>query len=96
MPAVLRAMIAPGRGAAQQDREADLPAWWRADRRMARQEVPELPASDKEIIKPQHAVRACGTLTKDLNRETFISTEVGQHQMWAAQYFGISSSRTNG
>jgi len=37
------------------------------------------------IIKPQHAIKRLYELTKD--RKTFITTEVGQHQMWAAQYY---------
>jgi acetolactate synthase-1/2/3 large subunit len=39
------------------------------------------------IIKPQHAVQRLYELCRDSGRDTFISTEVGQHQMWAAQYF---------
>jgi acetolactate synthase-1/2/3 large subunit len=39
------------------------------------------------IIKPQHAVKRLFELTRESGRETFITTEVGQHQMWAAQYF---------
>ncbi len=41
-----------------------------------------------EIIKPQHAVKCLYDKTKKLN--PFVTTEVGQHQMWAAQYFGFS------
>ena len=37
------------------------------------------------IIKPQHAVQRLYELTKD--QDTFITTEVGQHQMWAAQHY---------
>jgi len=37
------------------------------------------------IIKPQYAVQRLYEACKD--RETYITTEVGQHQMWAAQYF---------
>ena len=40
--------------------------------------------SDK-IIKPQHAVKRLYELTK--SKDTFITTEVGQHQMWAAQHY---------
>jgi len=36
-------------------------------------------------IKPQHAVQRLYELTKD--KDTFITTEVGQHQMWAAQHY---------
>ena len=37
------------------------------------------------IIKPQHAVQRLYELTK--NQDTYITTEVGQHQMWAAQHY---------
>ena len=40
--------------------------------------------SDK-TIKPQYAVQRLYELTK--NKDTFITTEVGQHQMWAAQHY---------
>jgi len=38
-----------------------------------------------KTIKPQHAVQRLYELTKD--QDTFITTEVGQHQMWAAQHY---------
>jgi len=38
-----------------------------------------------EIIKPQYAVQRLYELTK--NKDTYITTEVGQHQMWAAQHY---------
>ncbi|MDM7256211.1 MAG: acetolactate synthase 3 large subunit [Paracoccus sp. (in: a-proteobacteria)] len=37
-----------------------------------------------KIIKPQHALERLEALTK--TRDRYITTEVGQHQMWAAQY----------
>ncbi len=43
------------------------------------------------IIKPQYAIERLYELTREheakTGQQTFISTEVGQHQMWAAQYF---------
>ncbi|MBS1062897.1 biosynthetic-type acetolactate synthase large subunit [Gluconobacter wancherniae] len=39
------------------------------------------------IIRPQYAVRRLYELTQESGRDTFVSTEVGQHQMWAAQHF---------
>jgi acetolactate synthase-1/2/3 large subunit len=72
---------------APQDREA-LAAWWR--------QIDAWRAKDclryvqkGSIIKPQHAVKRLFEITRELGRETFITTEVGQHQMWAAQYFGF-------
>tara|TARA_Y100001970_G_scaffold38915_1_gene47885 strand:- start:1215 stop:2981 length:1767 start_codon:yes stop_codon:yes gene_type:complete len=41
--------------------------------------------NSEESIKPQYAVQRLYELTK--NKDTFITTEVGQHQMWAAQHY---------
>ena len=41
----------------------------------------------KNTIKPQHALERLEHLTKNENR--YITTEVGQHQMWAAQYMNF-------
>ena len=42
-------------------------------------------APSKDLIKPQYAIQRLYELTKD--RDTYITTEVGQHQMWAAQFY---------
>ncbi len=63
---------------------ADLSEWngriegWRARNSLA------FPASDHEIM-PQRAIQRLWEMTHD--RDPIISTEVGQHQMWAAQHF---------
>jgi acetolactate synthase-1/2/3 large subunit len=41
--------------------------------------------NSSETIKPQYAVQRLYELTKD--KDTYITTEVGQHQMWAAQHY---------
>jgi len=41
--------------------------------------------NDKKTIKPQYAIQRLYELTKD--KDSYITTEVGQHQMWAAQYY---------
>src|SRR5690606_22551441 len=56
-------------------------AGWRACECLA------YPPSKTEIM-PQKAIERLFALTRD--RSPIISTEVGQHQMWAAQYFGFS------
>lgn len=65
-------------------KRADLTTWnaqidaWRARKGFAYRQ-------SGEVIKPQYAVERLYELTKD--RKTFITTEVGQHQMWAAQFY---------
>ena len=46
-------------------------------------------STDEVIIKPQYAIEKLYKVTKSF--EPFVTTEVGQHQMWAAQYFGFSN-----
>ena len=41
--------------------------------------------NSSEVIKPQYAIERLYQLTKD--KDVYITTEVGQHQMWAAQHF---------
>jgi len=41
--------------------------------------------TSKSVIKPQYAIQRLYELTK--GRDTYVTTEVGQHQMWAAQHF---------
>ena len=44
-------------------------------------------ANSNRTIKPQHALQRLEALTRGMDR--YITTEVGQHQMWAAQYLGF-------
>jgi len=42
-----------------------------------------------DVIMPQYAIQRLYELTK--NHDTYITTEVGQHQMWAAQHYGFEA-----
>ncbi len=67
----------------QVDKDA-LAQWWKQiDVWRAKQSLAFRPS--KKAIKPQHAIQRLYELTK--NRDTYITTEVGQHQMWAAQHY---------
>ncbi|MEL6794299.1 MAG: biosynthetic-type acetolactate synthase large subunit, partial [Pseudomonadota bacterium] len=44
-------------------------------------------AGSKDTIKPQYALERLEALTK--GRDRYVATEVGQHQMWAAQFMGF-------
>src|SRR5210317_1630889 len=58
--------------------------WWQQIQKWRTKQSLDFVNSDK-IIKPQHAVQRLYELTK--KQDTFITTEVGQHQMWAAQHY---------
>src|ERR1700740_3756269 len=59
------------------------PWWAEIERRRARK---CLAYSDTTtIIKPQYAIERLYALTQ--GHDTYVTTEVGQHQMWAAQFF---------
>ena len=58
--------------------------WWEQIQKWREKDSLGFINSDK-TIKPQHAVQRLYELTK--SQDTFITTEVGQHQMWAAQHY---------
>ena len=62
----------------------ELKAWWDKINRWRERKSLAF-KTDDEVIKPQLAVQRLYDRVKDL--DTYITTEVGQHQMWAAQYF---------
>jgi acetolactate synthase I/II/III large subunit len=58
--------------------------WWKQiDKWRARKSLAY--KNSNQLIKPQYAIQRLYELTKD--RDTYITTEVGQHQMWAAQFY---------
>ncbi len=58
--------------------------WWEQIQKWRTKDSLNFINSDT-TIKPQYAVQRLYELTK--NQDTFITTEVGQHQMWAAQHY---------
>ncbi len=72
----------------EQDRQA-LATWWRQIDAWRGQDCMgyQQDMAPDAIIKPQHAIRRLHAACS--GRDTFITTEVGQHQMWAAQHFGF-------
>ncbi|MDB5507908.1 MAG: acetolactate synthase 3 large subunit [Hyphomicrobiales bacterium] len=81
---VLEDMVRLWRTSAPQVDAGALKQWWKQiDTWRERKSLAYRPS--KETIKPQHAIQRLYELTKD--RDTYITTEVGQHQMWAAQHY---------
>jgi acetolactate synthase-1/2/3 large subunit len=81
---VLEDMVRLWRELSPQVDKAALKSWWgEIDGWRARNSLGY--KNSDTIIKPQYAVQRLYELTKD--RDVYVTTEVGQHQMWAAQYF---------
>jgi acetolactate synthase-1/2/3 large subunit len=81
---VLEDMVRLWRASAPPVDKKALAAWWgEIERWRAKNSLAY--KNSNEIIKPQYAIQRLYELTK--NRDTYITTEVGQHQMWAAQFY---------
>ena len=80
---VLEDMVRLWRASAKVDKKALYPWWEQIARWRARDSLAYRPNDD--VIMPQYAVQRLYALTKDM--DTYITTEVGQHQMWAAQHY---------
>jgi acetolactate synthase-1/2/3 large subunit len=82
--AVLRQMIEAWKRRKPKPDGKALKEWWKQiDQWRARDCLRY--ARNADVIKPQYAIERLYELTRD--KEPYITTEVGQHQMWAAQFF---------
>jgi len=85
---VLEELIRTWKGKAATVDKTALKTWWaQIDRWRAKKCLSYKNSSD--FIMPQYAIQRLYELTKD--RDLYITTEVGQHQMWAAQFFRFES-----
>jgi acetolactate synthase-1/2/3 large subunit len=83
---VLEDMLRLWRESAKQSDKKALGEWWKQIEKWRARKSLAYRNSDS-VIKPQYALQRLYELTKD--RDTYITTEVGQHQMWAAQFLGF-------
>jgi acetolactate synthase I/II/III large subunit len=81
----LAALIAGWAGAAPKRPPAGRQKWWKQIEEWRARDCLRYDRGRKDVIKPQYALERLYALTHE--REPFITTEVGQHQMWAAQFF---------
>jgi acetolactate synthase-1/2/3 large subunit len=82
---VLEDMVRLWRATVKADKVALAPWWKQIDTWRARDSFAYRPSDD--VIMPQFAIERLYEATRD--RNTYITTEVGQHQMWAAQHYGF-------
>ena len=87
---VLQELIAQIREATARPDPADMNAWWAQIGQWRSRECLKYRPSD-EVIKPQMVVETLHRLTRE--SDAYITSDVGQHQMWAAQYYGFDAPR---
>jgi acetolactate synthase-1/2/3 large subunit len=86
---VLVDMIAQYKLLAREGRSAELSPWWKKIETWRGRNCLKYANSD-EIIKPQYVVEKLWEVT---GGEAFVTSDVGQHQMWAAQYYHFDQPR---
>jgi acetolactate synthase I/II/III large subunit len=69
--------------------QAALTSWWKQINQWRERDCLKY-TSSTEVIKPQMVVEKLWDVTKG---DAFITSDVGQHQMWAAQYYGFDKPR---
>jgi acetolactate synthase-1/2/3 large subunit len=68
-----------------------LAAWWDTIEGWRKRDCLRYDRKNTEVIKPQYVVETLWNLTKDV--DTYITSDVGQHQMWVAQYYRFNEPR---
>ena len=66
-----------------------LSSWWKQINEWRKKECLNYPSST-EVIKPQSVIQKLWEVTKG---DAYVTSDVGQHQMWAAQYYGFDKPR---
>ncbi len=87
---VLQELIAQIRDAQSKPDVPSISAWWKQINEWRKKDCLSFKNST-EVIKPQHVVQTLWELTKD--SDAYITSDVGQHQMWAAQYYRFDEPR---
>jgi acetolactate synthase-1/2/3 large subunit len=83
------AQLETAEAASQKPNPVALASWWKQINEWRGKECLKYPTSDT-VIKPQAVVQKVWDITKG---DAFITSDVGQHQMWAAQYYGFDKPR---
>ncbi|TAG25822.1 MAG: acetolactate synthase 3 catalytic subunit [Burkholderiales bacterium] len=82
---VLTEMINQIKEMPQRVAPSDLASWWNTIEAWRSKDCLKFDRTATDVIKPQMVVETLWNMTKDV--ETYITSDVGQHQMWAAQFY---------
>ncbi len=88
---VLTEMIGMIREAGTRPDEAALADWWQQIETWRARDCLKYDRGNQDVIKPQMVIETLWNLTKDV--ETYVTSDVGQHQMWAAQFYKFNEPR---
>ncbi len=88
---VLLEMIAMIRETTTKPDANALGAWWDTIEGWRKRDCLKYDHGTNGVIKPQYVVETLWNMTKDV--DTYITSDVGQHQMWAAQYYRFDQPR---
>ena len=69
----------------------DLDAWWTTIEGWRARNCLAYDDKNQDVIKPQKVIQTLWEMTKDA--DAYVTSDVGQHQMWAAQYYGFDKPR---
>jgi acetolactate synthase-1/2/3 large subunit len=86
---VLQEMTAQLKAAGPRKNEAKLAAWWAQINEWRKKDCLKYDEAS-QIVKPQYVVQKLWELT---GGDAFITSDVGQHQMWAAQFYKFDKPR---
>ena len=88
---VLRELISMVRESPLRVAEGDMAAWWDTIEGWRKTDCLKYDMGSNDVIKPQYVVETLWNMTKDA--DTYVTSDVGQHQMWAAQYYRFDEPR---
>jgi len=88
---VLNDLVASIKESSVKPDAAALEAWWAEIDGWRNRDCLKYDRGNREVIKPQHVIETLWNLTKDV--DTYITSDVGQHQMWAAQFYKFKEPR---
>ena len=88
---VLTEMLGMLQAQASRPDAKSLAAWWETIESWRSRDCLKYDRNNTEVIKPQRVIETLWELTKDA--DAYVTSDVGQHQMWAAQYYRFDQPR---